>query len=653
MTKDIVRAFDITKGGSEIVEWTLVIPEDFIMPVIIKVFATARSHTDGEQNMLTVLTNRKLVTSTKSMMVRPNETKEFEFRQLLENIERDALDSHNYQIEFTTNPVWFAIKAMPYLSVKNNDSTTSYADQIFGNALASEIIQSNPKIKLIFEEWKNNPEALKSELEKNQELKEALLTETPWVRTAQSETQQRKDIALLFDINKLANEFDSTIKTLENRQSSNGGFSWNAGGRDNRYTTQHVLEQLLRLKRLTKLDNAKVDRMIKRGMAYLAERIKEDYKRYGRKHHSISYYVVQYSYLHSMYAGELFGDIGIEAKAHYSAAFQKHWTNLSPYGKSMIGLAHLRSGKNNLSTLILESLKETIIRNEQLGAYWKNNNGYAWYNLGIEQQALAIEYFEEADFDSELVDELKMWLLTKKQTTHWPTSKSTTAAIYALVNNNSSALNPSTKIELWLGDEKQNINTQEAGTGYFEIKHDGTSVNTNFGNIKVSNPNETIIWGAAYWQYWDDLDKIVEADENPFTIKKEVFLQETNDEGIKLKAISENASLTQGDKLVVRVELRTDRDLDYVQMRDMRAAGLEPISTLSQYKYQDGLSYYETTKDRYTDFFFQRLNKGTYVFEYELRVTHRGEFSNGITTAQCLYAPSFSGHSEGIRLSFH
>ena len=655
LTRDVVRSFTIDQDGSQTVEWSLHIPKDFIMPVIIKVYAISGDHSDGEQNMLSVLTNRKLVTSTKSMMVRPNETKEFQFNHLNDNIDNEQVLSQQYQIEFTTNPVWFAIKAMPYLSVRNNECTTSYADQLFGNGLAKMIIDEHPSIERIFAQWANDPEALKSELEKNEELKEALIAETPWVRHAQSEEQQRRDIALLFDVNKLANEFKSAISILSGRQSVNGGFCWTANGRDNQYTTRYVLEQLLKLKRLTKLENNEVDQMINKGMNYLTKRVKEDFNKWEKtlkKQSGLPYDIVHYSYIHAMYNGSLFGDIGVAAKTYYGSAFKKHWLELSPYGQSMIGLAHMRSDKDELSTLILESLEERAIRNPQLGAYWKNNNAYHWYNLGIEQQALAIEFFEEAKAAPELVDELKMWLLTKKQTTHWPTSKSTTAAIYALVHNDKDKLKTDSKIELWLSDSAQKISNQEAGSGYFNINYDGETIKNEFGTIKVFNPNDQIVWGAAYWQYWDDLDKINSAEENPFTIVKEVFKKLETENGIELKAVTPSDSLVQGDKLMVRVELRSDRDLDYVHMRDMRAAGLEPASTNSQYKYQDGLSYYESTRDRYTDFFFERLTRGTYVFEYELRVTHRGTFSNGITTAQCLYAPSFAGHSEGIKLDF-
>ena len=651
----VKQDFQLEQNESKIVSWQINVPNDFIMPVIIRVYANSGEHTDGEQNMLTVLTNRKFITATKSMMVRPMSEKTFEFEHLLENIDGESLESFSYQVEFTTNPVWFAIKAMPYLKNVDPDYTMRLTDQLFANTLASSIVKKYPAIKSVFEQWKSDPEGLKSELEKSEELKNVLLNETPWVRQSQSEAEQRRDIALLFDISMLSNQLETSLTALERRQDSNGGFSWKVGGRDSWYVTQYVVEQLLKLKHLDLVNDERLDRIIDRGINYNDIRVNEYYKKYeklDKKNSYLSPIIIQYIYINSMHNGALFGDILPKYKNYIKKACEENWTSYSPYMQSMIAIAHNRSGEKNLSELIRESLLERVIKNEEQGAYWKANNAYSWYNLAIEQQAMMIEYFEELGGYANLVDEMKMYLLSKKQTTHWPTTKSTSAAIFALLNNSGDWITESRQIEVWVGKDKLKIDKQESGTGQFNLKFDGNKVDRGFGKIKVNNPNDYLVWGAAYWQYWQDLDQIDAANENPFNIEKEVFLETETDEGEKLVKIDSGTILKRGDKLTVRIELRTDRDLDYVHMQDMRAAGLEPINVLSQYKYQDGLSYYETTKDRYTDFFFERMNRGTYVFEYNVRVTHKGIFSNGITTAQCLYAPSFAGHSVGRELSF-
>jgi Bacterial Alpha-2-macroglobulin MG10 domain len=165
-----------------------------------------------------------------------------------------------------------------------------------------------------------------------------------------------------------------------------------------------------------------------------------------------------------------------------------------------------------------------------------------------------------------------------------------------------------------------------------------------------SKSSSSVSWGSVYWQYFEDLDKISIA-ETPLKLNKKIFVEKNSVTGPVLHAISDGASLKVGDKVIVRIELKVDRNMEYVHMKDMRAACMEPVNVISEYKYQGGLGYYESTKDASTNFFFNWLARGTYIFEYPVFVTHAGNFSNGITNIQCMYAPEFSSHSQGIRVN--
>ena len=189
----------------------------------------------------------------------------------------------------------------------------------------------------------------------------------------------------------------------------------------------------------------------------------------------------------------------------------------------------------------------------------------------------------------------------------------------------------------------------EAGTGYFKTSWSGNDIKPEMGKVKVSKKDEGVGWGALYWQYFEQLDKINPA-ETPLKINKKLFVERPSKTGPVMEPITENTKLKVGDKVKVRIEIRVDRDMEYVHMKDMRASGFEPINVMSQYKYQGGLGYYESTGDVATNFFFSWLPKGTYVFEYPLRANLKGNFSNGITSIQCMYAPEFTSHSEGIRV---
>jgi hypothetical protein len=294
--------------------------------------------------------------------------------------------------------------------------------------------------------------------------------------------------------------------------------------------------------------------------------------------------------------------------------------------------------------------------------YWKDQrSGWFWYEAPIETHSLLIEAFQEAGKDSKVVDDLRTWLLKNKQTNNWKTTKATAEACYALLLQGNDWLSGEPTVTINLGTTvlSSTENKQEAGTGYFKKTIEGSKVQPGMGNISVTvtntsspatnKPASQATWGGVYWQYFEDLDKITMA-ATPLKLVKKLFIEKNTDRGPVLTPVNDGDVLKVGDKIKVRVELRVDRDLEYVHMKDMRASALEPVNVLSQYKWQDGLGYYESTKDASTNFFFSYLRKGTYVFEYPLFVTHTGNFSNGVTTIQCMYAPEFTSHSEGVRI---
>ena len=321
----------------------------------------------------------------------------------------------------------------------------------------------------------------------------------------------------------------------------------------------------------------------------------------------------------------------------------------------MIALSLNRYEDNKTPKDILKSLKENSINSEETGMYWKENYGYYWYQAPVEMQALMIEAFDEITNDIKAVDDLKTWLIKSKQTQHWATTRATTEAVYALLLKGTDWLSTEPNVEITVGDIKldpKNDKTlnAEPGTGYFKKSWFGSEINPlKMGKLKVVKKDAGVSFGAVYWQYFEQLDKIT-PHETPLKLKKQLFLQKNTSSGIVMEPVLNNSKLKTGDKLKVRIELRVDRDMSYVHMKDMRASGFEPVNVFSGYKYQDGLGYYESTGDAATNFFFSYLNKGTYVFEYPLVVNHYGNFSNGITTIQCMYAPEFNSHSEGIRV---
>ena len=670
--------FTVAAGQSAALKFPMEIPFNFNSAMTYRIVARAGNYSDGEEMAIPVLTNRMLVTESLPINMRNKTTKNFKFDKLFNSGSSTTLTHHALTVEYTGNPAWYAVQALPYLMEYPYECAEQTFNRYYANTLASFISKSVPKIKTVFESWKNlDTAALLSNLQKNEELKSALLQETPWVLDAQNENQQKKNIALLFDMVRMSREQESAFNKLKEMQGLNGGFTWFKGGIDDRYMTQYIATGIGHLRKLNALagDNYQtIKTIVDKAIPYLDKKIKEDYEnliRYKVKltNNNFSYIQIQYLYMRSFFPEYKMAAASQTAYNYYTGQAKKFWLSNSKYMQAMIALALHRSNDAVTPKAIIRSLKENSISKEEMGMYWKEwtTGGYYWHQAPIESQAMMIEAFTDIDKDVTTIDDLKTWLLKQKQTQNWKTTKATAEACYALLLGGSNWFSEEKEVIIKIGNEifstaspsplGEGRGEVEAGTCYFKKRIEADKVKPEMGNISVSVksadskvPSSGGSWGAVYWQYFEDLDKITPA-ETPLKLVKKLFVEKNSDKGPVLVALEDGAGLKVGDKIKVRIELKVDRDMEYVHMKDMRAACMEPTNVISQYKYQGGLGYYESTKDASTNFFFGWLARGSYVFEYPMFVTHAGNFSNGITTIQCMYAPEFTSHSEGIRVS--
>jgi uncharacterized protein YfaS (alpha-2-macroglobulin family) len=673
------QGFSVDAKGNTQVSWSLSIPDD-VQAVQYKIIAKSGDFSDGEQNALPVLSNRMLVTETLPLWIRSNQSKTFTLNKLIStrfnsaqrptlNNPNSTLKNHKLTLEMTSNPAWYAVQALPYLMEYPYDCNEQTFSRYYANALASHIANSNPRIQEVFNQWASQ-DALISNLEKNEELKSILIQETPWLRDAQSETEQKKRIALLFDLNKMNNEMQSAFAKLENNQLSSGGWAWFNGGRENRYITQHIITGFGHLSKLGVISTEggtshekSHNQIIPKAIEYLdAQFIKEykDIRKYDAKI-DLNKDHLSYTQLHYLYMRSFFPEIKKSKDLetiieYYQTQIQKYWLSRSLYSKGLMALISHRNKDKKTAIKVLNSLKENSITSDELGMYWQGNtNSWFWYQAPIETQALVIEAFSEIENDTEIIDNLKIWLLKNKQTNRWKTTKATTDAVYALLLQGSNWLSITDMVDVIIGGQqiepsKLEDVKLEAGTGYYKTSWNTSEIKPEMGEVTITKKGNGIAWGALYWQYFEDLDKITSA-ETPLKLKKKLFLKTNTDTGEEISEITPESNLKVGDLVSVRIELRSDRNMEFLHMKDMRASGLEPVNVISKYKWQDGLGYYESTKDASTNFFFDYLPKGVYVFEYDLRVNNAGNMSNGITTIQSMYAPEFSSHSEGVRIT--
>ena len=666
------QSFVVDSKGSTLLSWKLSVPVGEISALTHRVFVRAGNYSDGEESTLPVLSNRMLVTETLPFSVRPGENKTVTMAAFGESRKSGTLRPHQLTLDFTANPAWLAVKSMPYLMEYPHECSEQIFARYYANSLAAHLVESFPQVKRIFARWREEG-GLESNLARNQELRAVLLEETPWVMDAQSEEEQRRNMAMLFDLERMSSELQAAMAKLEENQLPSGAFPWFAGGPENQYITQYIVAGMGHLQALGIIspeEMANTD-WLTRAVGYLDKEVIEQYQELkeradagkvdlGQDH--LHEMIIHYLYARSFFLEKPWPTQLREAMQFYHRQAEQFWTRKSVFAQGMLGLEAWRTERPELAGRIRKSLKERAFTSEELGTYWRYQNGYHWNELPLETHALLMEFFSSWPEDAGLVDEMKIWMLKNKQTNHWKTTKATAVAIYVLLRTNEGGwmLEEQPAADIRFKDvRKKHYETEleaaraqaEPGTGYWKASWSGDDIQEDMGTLRIKNKGDVLSWGGLYWQYFEELDKIKSFRETPLTMRKELFVRNYTQEGPVLVPLVENAILQPGAELVVRIRIDVDRPMEYVHLKDMRGAGLEPINVISRYRFQGGLGYYQSTGDVATHFFLDYLPRGEHIFEYSLRVTHRGTFSNGISSLQCMYAPEFSTHSAGRRLS--
>ncbi|HHN47962.1 MAG TPA: hypothetical protein ENN08_03375 [Bacteroidales bacterium] len=653
-----------TKGAAD-TSWEINVPQDGPYAVIYRITAIAGAHSDGEENMLPVLTNRKLLTESMPMYAGAGESRSFTFDKLLQSSRLGSTAvNHQLTLEFTSNPVWYVVQALPYLSEPAYRSAEAIFQQFYANQIARHIVDANPEIERVFEVWRrNDPSALRSNLEKNQDLKSVAIEETPWLNDALGESERKRQIAALFDRNQITAELEKSLKALADMQLRNGGWPWMPGMRDSRHVTQQIVAGFGRLQALGAMNvetNPDLSRRLQEAIYYLDERMNEEFNNLKKpvdpESQAPSTLSVQYLWARTYWIGRYpVNRNHQESFGFWKNQAEKHWTKQSIYFQGMIALAMHRLGERTLPAQILRSLSDRSLSSEEMGIYWRDfQQGYFWYQAPIETQSLLVEAYATISNDMATVEKMQQWLITQKRTQAWKSNRATAEAIYAILMRGTQSLVPNRDLNIKIGNITINPATdssirEEAGSGYFRMSWNRGEISPEMAKITVNNGGSGIAWGGLYWQYFEQLDRIA-PHETPLKLSRSIMRETLTPSGPVLETVSGDKPLQIGEKMIMRIELRVDRDLEYVHMKDLRAPAFEPIEQLSGYRYQGGLGYYQSPRDAGTHFFFQYLPKGTWVFEYPVVVSQTGDFITGITTIQCLYAPEFTAHSEGIRV---
>ncbi len=644
------QSFDVPSLESRTLSWRLTVPDgcDFL---IYKVVGATSRLSDGQEGYLPVLSRRILVTESLPLPVRGPQTKEFEFTSLLNSGQSQTLRHQSLTVQMVSQPAWYAVMALPYLMEYPYECSEQVFNRLYANSLASYIANSDPKIRRIFDLWKATP-ALDSPLEKNQDLKSVVLEETPWVRQAAAESAARKNVGILFDGNRLSDEMSRALFKLKQMQLADGLWPWLPGCGGNEYITLYITTGFGRLRHLGVRDIdvscaiAALDALDK----WMDEQYRWILAHGNKDQNHLTPTVAFYLYGRSFFlADKPVGSQYQEALDYWLAQARQYWLSLWRQSQAHLAIALKRFGDAQTAAAIMQSIREHSVTDDELGMFWRDTErSWWWYRAPIETQAMMIEAFDEVSGDAQAVENCRVWLLKQKQTQDWKTTKATADAIYGLLLRGADFLASNALVEVALAGQWIQPQQVEAGTGFYEERFIRQEIQPAMGQITVRKTDQGVSWGSVHWQYLEDMSKVAPYEGTPLQLSKALFVKSTTAQGQVLFPVQ--GPLAVGDELVVRIELRVDRDMEYVHLKDQRGSGTEPVNVLSGYRFQDGLGYYESTRDTATDFFMDYLPKGVYVFEYSTRIQHKGRYQTGIASIQCMYAPEFNSHSESFDL---
>ncbi len=623
LSEQEINLGDISEGSSKSVRWKVVVDDDDDNDFSLLVFrfsVVSDNFSDAEQHLLPILSDEVFMTETYPLTIEPHSSKTFDF-----NFDNENERNQGVTLNYCSNPVWYAIQALPYLSQEVGDYANVAFNIFYANSLASYIAHNIPNFLNYINEWKiNSPDALMSALEKDENLKAIMLQETPWVLEAKNETEQKLRLANLFDLNALSYKNNESLNLIQEKQSANGGWSWMPNMPESKFITQYILSGFGKLYKmnvinsLTSNQQENVNIISQKAINYLTNEIIESYNNiiYKSKYH------ISHSLINELYALSFFNfderNKYKEAKDFFIDQLQKDWRDFDFGTQAKSALILYRDGNKDAAQLIVRSLKE---RMNQL----KNTTDVA-------TQTLVMESFKGISADKQILNEMMICLLNNKRTNMWENAMMTVDAVYAIFYQQS--------IETYGRiSELQSVFVQRYWNAE-ELK--------DFKNLTLENQNNNIAWGGLFRQYFVSIDE-VRKHKSQLNVERELFVERNNENGSYLVPIKDT-EIKVGDKVVVNLTIEASQDMEFVFLKDLRAACLEATEQMSSYKYHDEMFYYQSNSDTYMGFYFDKLSKGKHKVSYSMYVTKEGSFSNGYALIQCLYAPEFSGYSEGMRI---
>ncbi|MBP5548420.1 MAG: hypothetical protein J6X58_05995 [Bacteroidales bacterium] len=652
---DDTKYITIDDGASGEVSFQLAVPREALFVTKYKVVARGNDCSDGEQATIPLLPSRQLVTESMAFYINGQGEKTMELKHLTA-IDTSAanftLSNHSLTVDVTPNPLWLALQSLPFVSRQQNPTNIYLANSIYANSLSLAIVDANPQLKQMFDEWSaGDGDAFISELDRNSDIKQTIIEETPWLRDALKEEQRHRDISIFFDKARINRQLEQDINRLLDAQRADGGWSWIAGARySSLYTTQYILKTFGVLRQQGVTLSSRVNYALNRAMDYVDRETYNYYKKYIKNQ---GYEVVNldYLYIRSYYTSNNMSKQQKEAYDYfYNNAKKKNADFKSLYSQAMMSVVFNRNGDTKLAKEMAMRIKEKALYSDEMGMYWRdNNNGWLWYQRPIETQAMLIRTFHEVLDEDENVAKMQQWLLKQKQTTNWSTDVSTVNAIQALLiaRPDQGALFTPSRMSVSYGSHRLSTDSPLHQL-HVSQRLSASDITPDDGKVTIRKEDDGIAWGAVYWQYFENVEKIPYSSTG-ITLKGSLYKVQ-QDGSLSVVKDGGATSLQVGDKVRVRIEISADRNMEYLELKIPRCAAMEPVSSASGWHWNGGLSYYYSVTNASETLYIDRLDKGKYLLEYDLYVNNAGTFVTAPITMQCLYAPEFRSTLPSMKL---
>ena len=602
--------------------------------LIAKCSVEGKTFSDGEQHYLPVLPDVEMVVNTLPFTQNTAGLKEIDLTKLFPQ-SRSKDHTPKLTVEYTNHPAWLMIQALPSVAARNDKDVISQATAFYANSLGAFIMKQNPTIKGTIEQWQQElgtETSLMSSLQKNQDLKSLVIDETPWVMDADREADQKRQLINYFDDNTLQYRLDKNLQNLRDLQNGDGSWSWWPGMPGNLYMTTAVVKMLTRLNAMTGSQQG-TTQMLSSAMQYLGKEMVEEVKQMRKleREHKVkdlrpSETAVDVLYIWSLANTQLSGKTA-DARTYLVDHLAKQTHEFTIYGKAVAAVILAKNGKQQKAAEYLESIRQYSVYQQEKGRYFDTRKAYySWRDYKIPTEVAAIEALKAIEpNDLQTVEEMQRWLLQSKRTQAWDTPLNSVDAVYAFLNGRTEMLQTKEPSVISLNGKPMDMPKATAGLGYVKTSASGNNLKT----LSVRKTSDGTSWGAVYAQFMQPVTEIQSAAAG-ITVKRELLAADTQ------KPIGK--ALSVGDKIKIRITITAERDYDFVQLIDKRAACMEPVEQLSGYHW----GYYCSPKDYTTNYYFDRLSKGKHVVETEYYVDRQGTYATGTCTVQCAYAPEYT-----------